>query len=71
VYLFISASGDEPSNGENYPIKTETEGSWYLLLITTQTSAQIRVPKKKYIKLWVGFKTRGTTTLATTEYYKY
>ena len=71
VYMFISDSGEEPSGGEQYPIKTETKGTWYLLYKTVDTSVQVRVPKKKYIMLWVGFQTNGTATSATETYYKY
>jgi len=27
IYMFISNSGDPPSGGEEYPVKTETNGA--------------------------------------------
>jgi hypothetical protein len=73
VYMYLSDSGSAPSGGENYPVKTETNGKWYILHTCEKdiNYASMRLPKQKKILLWVGFKTSNTTSTAPTEYYNY
>lgn len=73
VYMFISDGGLEPSDRQNYPAKTETNGAWYLLDTVPEDTpaANIRLPQKKQIMLWVGFQTSGVVTAAPEEYYSF
>lgn len=74
VYMFVSDSGDPPSAG-NHPVpnegETETNGAWYFLTSAGKDTpyVTIRVPEKKKIMLWVGFKTAGTVTEAPEDQY--
>ncbi len=73
IYMFVSANGNAPSEGKYYPVKTETEGTWYLLdtLAPNLNFASIRLPQKKQVMVWVGFTTPGVVSAATSEVLKF
>lgn len=73
VYMYVSAGTSPPSNGENYPNKTETNGEWYMLdtIHSSQQRASLRVPQQKSVMLWIGFLTGGTSSSTTSNEYNF
>lgn len=73
VYMYVSSGSSPPSNSENYPNKTETNGEWYMLdtIPSSQQRASLRVPQQKSVMLWIGFLTGGTTSSTTSGEYNF
>jgi len=72
VYMFISNDGKDPDAGL-YPVSNPTNGTWYLLdtIAPDITFANIRLPQKKEVIIWIGFTTPGVVTSATSEFLKF
>lgn len=72
IFMFISKHGFPPTYPWPYP-SNDNYGSWYFVNTVPINRAIIRIPKNKFVKIWVGFKTEKTdsTTNLTKLEYKY
>lgn len=69
IFMFVSKLGYPPSYPWPYP-SSDTYGDWYFVNTVPVNRAVVRVPKNKFIKVWIGFKTEATddtTTLSKEE----
>jgi len=72
IFMFISKLGYPPSYPWPYP-SSDQNGEWYFVNTVPTNRAIIRIPKNKFVKIWVGFKTEKTdiTTSITKTEFKY
>lgn len=59
IFMFVSKLGYPPSYPWPYP-SSDSYGNWYFVNTVPVNRAVIRVPKNKFVKVWVGFKTETT-----------
>lgn len=64
IMIYISKYGG--SSSHYYPSPSvDDNGEWFYYGTVINNSAEIRIPKNKFIKVWVGFKNPNTNTTST------
>ena len=72
IFMFVSNLGYPPAYPWPYP-SSDDYGDWYFVNTVPLNRAVVRIPKNKFVKVWVGFKTESTddTTVITKEETRY
>jgi len=72
IFMFISKLGYPPTYPWPYP-SSDIYGDWYFINTVPINRTIVRIPKNKFIKVWIGFKTETTddTTVLSKEETRY